>query len=134
MKTASSAHVCTPGRVPIVGEIWADEAGELTALQAARSETPPPANWPGQRAKFLASVGHTYDASADHHDKENLSDSYQYYTRDGLCVAIAYRHSGDLASKWECSLSIYDTTGAKWWRNFPAVTDDFGWLVEVPAC
>ena len=93
-----------------------------------------PHNWPGQHLRMLPALQRTHDASADHHDIATLSDSYQYHTRDGQCVSIAHRHNGDLASKWSCSLSIHDTTEAKWWREFPAVTDDFGWLVEVPAC
>lgn len=110
-----------------------DKEAWLRRRSAARANMPP-ANWPGQHLRILPSIPRTHDASADHHDKAHLSDSYQYYTRDGQCVAIAHRHSGDLASKWGCSLSIHDITGAKWWREFQAVTDDFGWLVEVPAC
>ena len=157
MQTAISAHVCTPGRVPILGELavgcdrgdsdaikinMVHASGHVDVLKPGDNgrrwwvvgAEAAPHNWPGQHSRMLPAIPRTHDASADYHDKAHLSDSYQYLTRDGQCVAMAHRHSGDLASKWGCSLSIHDITGAKWWREFQAVTDDFGWLVEVPAC
>ena len=35
---------------------------------------------------------------------------------------------------WQIIESRYDATDTRWDRNFQAVTDDFGWLVEVPSC
>ncbi len=157
MQKANIAHVCTPGRVPILGEIvdaevmlghssikpkglnscdrwYGPDKDAWLRRRNAEAATAPPANWPGKHLRVLDAIQRTHDATADPHSHAIFADSYQYHTRDGQCVSIAHRHNNDLASKWECSLSIHDTTGAKWWRNFPAVTDDFGWLVEVPAC
>ncbi|WP_272971059.1 hypothetical protein [Comamonas terrigena] len=155
MNTSINAHACTSSKVPVVGVIegadsnvddllirWNQAykgqrlpifpAGSIFIPIAPPTEAPP--NWPGQYLRVLDAIQRTHDATADRHNHAIFADSYQYHTRDGQCVAIAHRHSGDLASKWECRLSIHDTTGAKWYRNFPAITDDFGWLVEVPAC
>lgn len=100
----------------------------------AEAANNPPSNWPGQHLRILPSTPRTYDATAVHHDCGVMSDGYVYRTRDGQCVAVAHRHNCEVAHKWECSLFSHDRTGAQWRREFTAVTDDFGWLVEVPAC
>ncbi len=157
MTTKSNAHVCTPGLVPILGQIEDDEfmlghpsikpkglnscdpwygpdkEAWLRRRSAARANMPP-ANWPGQRLRILRSVERTHDATAHLHDAPQLSDHYYYRTYDGHTIAVARRHSGEDSRKWLCLLFLQDQAGAEWVRELAAVTDDFGWLVEVPAC
>ena len=35
---------------------------------------------------------------------------------------------------WQVTEYRYDAIGTRWERRFHAVTDDFGWLIEVPTC
>lgn len=157
MQTANSAHVCTPGRVPILGELemgcdygdadavkinMVHASGHVDVLKqgdndrrwwVVRTEAVPH-NWPGQSIGFLGHVERTHDATADLHQSRSLSDCYHYETNDGRLAAAAHRHANKKAHKWTCWLYIRDNTGAEWVRDFLAVTDDFGWLVEVPAC
>lgn len=157
MQTATSAHVCTPGLAPILGQIEDDEfmlghssdqpkglnscdrwygpdkEAWLRRRNAARTNMPP-ANWPGHRSITLPPLARTHDATAELHRSRAASDYYHYETADRRLAASAYRHDSQHHQKWHCWLYIRDNTGAEWSRNFPAVTDDFGWLVEVPAC
>lgn len=94
----------------------------------------PPRNWPGQSGSFLHPIGRTHDATAELHQSGHASDFHHYETDDGRLAAAAYRHDNKHRQKWTCWLFIRDSSGAEWNRDFPAVTDDFGWLVEVPAC
>lgn len=152
---AASAHVCTCSRVPVLGEIvlTGDEI-DIDALRAkweqsfapfrqpilegidlvAGGHERPPTNWPGQHTTLLPPVGRTYDVTAEFHQSRNTSDYYHYQTASGRLAAAASRHNSKRRSKWDCWLFISDNTGAEWSRSFAAVTDDFGWLVEVPAC
>ena len=157
MQNAISAHVCTPGRVPILGVI--EGAGcdvddlVLKWNQAYKDGTRPPLfpadtkfipiappteaipdNWPGQHLRMLPSIPRTHDANAALHQHRTVSDMHHYTTDDGRVAAAAYRHDNKHRQKWTCWLFIRDSSGAEWNRDFPAVTDDFGWLVEVPAC
>ena len=157
MSTKPNAHVCTPGRVPVLGVIegagcdvddlilkWNQAYKDGTRSPLFPTDTKfipiappteaPPVNWPGQSAGLLGPVGRTHDATADFHQSRGLSDRYHYETDDGRLAATARRHIDKKSKKWDCYLYIRDITGAEWSRNFPAVTDDFGWLVEVPAC
>lgn len=105
----------------------------LRRRNEARTNTPP-ANWPGQHLRMLPAIQRTHDATADLHQSRSLSDCYHYETDDGRLAAAAQRHVNKKGHKWTCWLFIRDNAGAEWVRDFPAVTDDFGWLVEVPAC
>ncbi|MDH0049651.1 hypothetical protein [Comamonas terrigena] len=157
MNTASNAHVCTPGRVPILGELEVEcDRGDADAVKInmvyasghvdvlkpgdndrrwwAIGTEDVPRNLPGQFGGFLRPIGRTHDTTADLHQSRSLSDCYHYETDDGRLAAAAHRHANKKGQKWTCWLFIRDYTGAEWVRDFPAVTDDFGWLVEVPAC
>nr|WP_315540146.1 hypothetical protein [uncultured Comamonas sp.] len=157
MSTKPNAHVCTPCLVPILGQIEDDEfmLGHSSAKpkginscdpwhgpdkedwlrrRKAAEANRPPTNWPGQRFKELPPIPRTHDATAELHQSHSLSDCYHYETDDGLLAAAAHRHDSKHRQKWTCWLFIRDSSGAEWNRDFPAVTDDFGWLVEVPAC
>lgn len=93
-----------------------------------------PLNWPGQHLRMLPALQRTHDATADLHGTQGLSDCYHYCTDDGTVVAAGHRHTDTTHQKWRCSLFIRDQAGNEWGRFFTAVTDDFVWLVEVPAC
>lgn len=134
MQSASSAHVCTHGCVPILGEIWADEKAELAALNAARSESPP-TNWAGQHPVVLLPTPRTTDHLARRFNDVQLSDCYHLRNDAATIQHAAYRHRyGIRKGIWDCTEYRYDAQGRDWTRTYAAVTDDFGWLVEVPTC
>lgn len=55
----------------------------------------------------------------------------------GKIMVTLYRHTGlflpERLGRWHGYEYRTDKLGREWSRSFFAVTDDFGWLVEVPA-
>lgn len=105
-----SAHVCTP-----------------------QINDTPPNNWVGH----LIPAAKRYDSTAKIHNSANCSDFFSWKTQphDGL-PQCGERHQGKnngTPHLWNCHLA--QRSGRHIWRaTCHAVTDDFGWLVEVPAC
>lgn len=137
MKTASSAHVCTPGHVPP----WHSAHDPATALSQETGERrfwvvhaeTPPANWPGQLPVLLPPVERTHDSLARYHDYPPLAGSLHCKSFCGTVHFAARRHYPE-TGKWDCTEYRLDEQGREWARVFYAVTDDHGWLVEVPTC
>lgn len=93
----------------------------------------PPSNWVGH----LVPAAKHYDSSADIHNTPGLSDFYCWkeQPKDEL-FQCGERHQGKRSGTphlWTCHLA--QRSGRHIWRAIcHAVTDDFGWLVEVPEC
>lgn len=91
-----------------------------------------PANWPGQLPIHLAPLPRSEDKTAAIRYPA-LADWYRYqpHGNGGNCWANRHDHSQN-RHLWFAHEVRVDQLGREWTRSFAAVTDDFGWLVEVP--
>ena len=93
----------------------------------------PPANWVGN----LIPAARRYDATADKHGLKHYSDDlFWRISPDDNFWQHGERHSGQYTGRahlW--LLHLRQKIGQHIWHtNVCAITDDFGWLVEVPTC
>lgn len=96
----------------------------------------PPHNSPGQHTRYLFPTPRTQDTTAELHAEPWASNWYALKDEQGRLRFTGTRHAGHRRAlgRWLCIEYRYDIAGGEWTRELIAVTDDFGWLVEVPAC
>ena len=110
-----------------------DNTRRFWVIDQQQIDDTPPSNWVGH----LVPAAKHYDSSADIHNTPGLSDFYCWkeQPKDEL-FQCGERHQGKRSGTphlWTCHLA--QRSGRHIWRaTCHAVTDDFGWLVEVPTC
>lgn len=110
-----------------------DNTRRFWTIDQQQIDDTPPSNWVGH----LIPAAKRYDSSADIHNSPGLSDFYCWKEQpNDELFQCGERHQGKrggTAHLWTCHLA--QRSGRHIWRaTCHAVTDDFGWLVEVPTC
>lgn len=129
----SCAHVCTPQRKP---QYWfssgaADFLKGDKRFFVVEAEDSPPENWVGN----IVPGTRCSDVTANYWNDPYLSDVIQYEDEENRTICYANRHQHvdpKIRGRWRISLRQFNH-GRRWETETQAVTDDFGWLVEVPA-
>lgn len=93
----------------------------------------PPANWVGH----LIPAARRTDKTAKHHSYSELSDFYDWSCSEtDELLQCGSRHTDNpngTPHLWNVHLQK-EIDQRHWSVTVHAVTDDFGWLVEVPTC
>lgn len=141
--TTTRAHVCTdpaadPGQttyiaIPVPAEPIPLSGRRFWAIDL--DDTPPPGVINPAGITLRAGLGISDTRPAD-------SNRMDLHSRQGAFVLRVSRHKDDIDKQWSPAKSRcwtgfeerLDASGAKWIREVHCVTNDHGWLVEVPAC
>ena len=95
------------------------------------THTAPPSNWVGN----IVPGTRCQDGTAEHWDDSHLAGFFQYVDAEERTMGTATRHSHLEPKSWGRWSIVLDqfVNGRRWATHTYGVTDDFGWLVEVPA-
>lgn len=129
----ASAHVCTPKSEPqyVFSSGAADFLNTDRRFFVVDAENLPPEDWVGNIVPWTP----CRDEDAKCWNDPLRADFYAYVDAYGRTQHNAQRH----AHGYPSTPSLWNVTvrrvanGRRWELRLKAVTDDFGWLVEVPA-
>lgn len=131
------AHVCTTQLIHASGYIdplnGLDNTRRFWPVDQQQIDDTPPVNWVGH----LIPAAKRYDATATEHDLNKFSDDYFWRTTFyDPHWQLGHRHAGVKRDAPHCWIvHLRQQIGRiTWSTEVHAATDDFGWLVEVPAC